>query len=186
MRELERSSHLTPGPIALAGSRLAIVGRGRLATALADAFTQTLPGVSAPLGREPDLSGYDVVLLCVPDAAIAGAARRRTGRRRWSVTAPGRLRSTALGDREGFSLHPLMSVPAGSGAARLRGAPAAVAGSTPRALAIAEDLATAAAMRPFAISDDDRGAYHAAASVASNFLVTLQGRGRADRRWDRR
>ncbi|MDQ6751229.1 MAG: DUF2520 domain-containing protein, partial [Actinomycetota bacterium] len=30
-------------------------------------------------------------------------------------------------------------------------------------------------MRPFAIAEEDRAAYHAAASMASNFLVTLEG-----------
>ena len=29
-------------------------------------------------------------------------------------------------------------------------------------------------MRPFELDDDDRAAYHAAASIASNFLVTLE------------
>jgi predicted short-subunit dehydrogenase-like oxidoreductase (DUF2520 family) len=29
-------------------------------------------------------------------------------------------------------------------------------------------------MRPFAVADSDRAAYHAAASIASNFLVTLE------------
>jgi predicted short-subunit dehydrogenase-like oxidoreductase (DUF2520 family) len=30
-------------------------------------------------------------------------------------------------------------------------------------------------MRPFTIADGDREAYHAAASIASNYLVTLEG-----------
>ena len=30
-------------------------------------------------------------------------------------------------------------------------------------------------MRPVEVADDDRAAYHAAASIASNFLVTLEG-----------
>jgi predicted short-subunit dehydrogenase-like oxidoreductase (DUF2520 family) len=49
-----------------------------------------------------------------------------------------------------------------------------VAGSTPRALAFATSLATTLGMEPFAVDDRDRAAYHAAACVASNFLVTLQ------------
>jgi predicted short-subunit dehydrogenase-like oxidoreductase (DUF2520 family) len=50
----------------------------------------------------------------------------------------------------------------------------AVAGSGPGALAAATELAESLGMRPFAIDDQDRAAYHAAASVASNFLVTLE------------
>ena len=30
-------------------------------------------------------------------------------------------------------------------------------------------------MRPFEVADEDRAAYHAAASIASNFLVALEG-----------
>jgi predicted short-subunit dehydrogenase-like oxidoreductase (DUF2520 family) len=50
-----------------------------------------------------------------------------------------------------------------------------VAGSTPRALAVAHELAARLGMRATTVADDDRAAYHAAASIASNFLVTLEG-----------
>ena len=49
-----------------------------------------------------------------------------------------------------------------------------MAGSTPEALGAARGLAVAVGMRPFVIDDSARAAYHAAASIASNFLVTLQ------------
>jgi predicted short-subunit dehydrogenase-like oxidoreductase (DUF2520 family) len=68
-----------------------------------------------------------------------------------------------------------MTVPAGAGADVLRGAGCAVDGSTPRALAAAEALAAALGMRATRVADEDRAAYHAAASIASNFLVTLEG-----------
>jgi predicted short-subunit dehydrogenase-like oxidoreductase (DUF2520 family) len=61
------------------------------------------------------------------------------------------------------------------GAPPFAGAGAAVAGSTPRALAIAHQLAARLGMRAVAVADEDRAAYHAAASIASNFLVTLEG-----------
>jgi predicted short-subunit dehydrogenase-like oxidoreductase (DUF2520 family) len=48
-----------------------------------------------------------------------------------------------------------------------------VAGSTPEALAFATVLARTLGMTPFEIDDEGRAAYHAAASVASNFTVTL-------------
>ena len=54
------------------------------------------------------------------------------------------------------------------------GAGAAIAGSTDRALATARELAERLGMTPFEVADEDRAAYHAAASIASNFLVTLQ------------
>jgi predicted short-subunit dehydrogenase-like oxidoreductase (DUF2520 family) len=58
--------------------------------------------------------------------------------------------------------------------ARFQGAGAAVDGSSPRALAAAVDLAQAVGLRPTRIAPEDRAAYHAAASMASNFLITLQ------------
>jgi predicted short-subunit dehydrogenase-like oxidoreductase (DUF2520 family) len=53
------------------------------------------------------------------------------------------------------------------------GAGCAVAGTTPEALAFAARLAELLGMTPFEIDDEGRAAYHAAASVASNFTVTL-------------
>jgi predicted short-subunit dehydrogenase-like oxidoreductase (DUF2520 family) len=58
--------------------------------------------------------------------------------------------------------------------AAFRGAGAAVAGSSPRALALAAELATTLGMHAVEIADADRAAYHAAASIASNFLITLE------------
>jgi predicted short-subunit dehydrogenase-like oxidoreductase (DUF2520 family) len=58
--------------------------------------------------------------------------------------------------------------------ATFAGAACAIAGSTPRALETARTLAQALGMTPFEVADEDRAAYHAAASMASNFLVTLQ------------
>jgi predicted short-subunit dehydrogenase-like oxidoreductase (DUF2520 family) len=49
-----------------------------------------------------------------------------------------------------------------------------VAGSTPRALRTARALAEAAGLRPIEIAETDRAAYHAAASIAANLLVTLE------------
>jgi predicted short-subunit dehydrogenase-like oxidoreductase (DUF2520 family) len=75
---------------------------------------------------------------------------------------------------EAFGLHPLMTVPA-EGEPVFAGAGAAVAGTSPRALAVAEELAARLGLRAMTVADEDRAAYHAAASIASNFLVTLEG-----------
>jgi predicted short-subunit dehydrogenase-like oxidoreductase (DUF2520 family) len=58
--------------------------------------------------------------------------------------------------------------------AELRGCGAAVAGSTPEALTLARDLAERLGMIPFEVRDEQRAAYHAAATIASNYLVTLE------------
>jgi predicted short-subunit dehydrogenase-like oxidoreductase (DUF2520 family) len=58
--------------------------------------------------------------------------------------------------------------------AQFAGATAVIAGATPRASRAAEALAHALGMRPLEIGDGDRAAYHAAAAVASNFLVVVE------------
>ena len=146
---------------------LAVVGDGRMGRALVAA----LPGAAGRFGRGFDGSGFDAVLLAVPDSQIAVAA---------AAVLPGRMVghcSGALGldvlaPHEAFGLHPLMTVT--QAGATFEGAGAAVAGSTADALAFAHTLAAELGMHAVEIADTDRAAYHAAASVASNFLVTLE------------
>jgi predicted short-subunit dehydrogenase-like oxidoreductase (DUF2520 family) len=172
MRELDRiPDHTLPAAAPL--TSCAIVGAGRLGTALAGALRASGLAVEGPLGREARPGAVDAVVLCVPDAEIARAA---------ATIEPGvpvghcsgATGLDVLAGHEGFSLHPLMTVPAG-GDAEFAGAGAAVAGSTPRALAVAEELAARLGLRATTVADADRAAYHAAASIASNFLVTLEG-----------
>ena len=173
MRELERSSTTATGPFTLAETRLAVVGRGRLACAVIDGLREAPIRVSA---------GSATGLMCAATTSCSCAfltlrsARPRTRSRpgRWWVIAleqPGLTRWLTTGPSP---LHPLMTIPAGSGGDRLRGAAAAVAGTTPEARECARTLATWLGMHPFALADADRAAYHAAASVASNFLLTLE------------
>src|SRR4029450_6312877 len=54
--------------------RCAVVGRGRLGTALAAALAGSGHEVEGPLGRGSGAPGCDVALLCVPDGEIAAAA----------------------------------------------------------------------------------------------------------------
>ena len=134
-------------------------------TALRDAGLD----VTGPLRRgERCPRATDCVLLCVPDAEIAEAARTiPAGPLVGHVSGATTL--NPLAPHEAFSLHPLMTVPAS-----FDGAGAAIAGSTDRALATARALAAALGMQPFEVADDDRAAYHAAASMASNYLVALE------------
>lgn len=151
--------------------RCAVVGQGRLGTALADALADAGFEVVGPLGRGADPAGMDVVLLCVPDGEIAAAA---------AAVSPGPLVGhcsgatglAPLAPHRALSLHPLMTVtPEG---ATFAGASCAVDGTSDHEVAAAELLATCLGMHPTRIGDEDRAAYHAAASVASNFLVTLE------------
>jgi predicted short-subunit dehydrogenase-like oxidoreductase (DUF2520 family) len=152
---------------------IAIVGPGRLGTALAAALRAAGLDVRGPLGRGESPGDATIVLLCVPDAEIpAAAAAIEKGPLVGHCSGATGLE--ALGDHEAFGLHPLMTVAAGAEPGVLTGAGAAVAGSTPRALATAMALARAAGMTPTTVADVDRPAYHAAASIASNFLVVLE------------
>ena len=113
-------------------------------------------------------------MLCVPDAEIAAAAEAVTAAAPLVGHTSGATPLSALAHAgvPGFGLHPLQSF--AHPGVRFEGAGAAVAGTTPEALAFATSLAERLGMRPFEIDDEGRAAYHAAASVASNFLVTLE------------
>ena len=156
------------------GSRaIVVIGRGRLGTALAGALRGAGLRVDGPLGRGADAAGAGLVLLCVPDAEIAAAAAAVAPRGGLLVGhCSGATGLAVLAPHEAFSLHPLMTVPREG--ARFAGAGCAVAGATPRALRAAEGLADALGMVSARVDDADRAAYHAAASIASNFLVTLE------------
>jgi predicted short-subunit dehydrogenase-like oxidoreductase (DUF2520 family) len=150
---------------------VAVIGPGRLGRALAHALAAAGCRVTGPLGRGAAPTGVDAVLVCVPDAAIAEAA---------ALIPPGPLvghcsGASGLGilaGHEAFSLHPLMTVP--ETGATFAGATAAIAGCTERARACARDLAGRLGMAAVEVADEDRPAYHAAASIASNFLVALE------------
>jgi predicted short-subunit dehydrogenase-like oxidoreductase (DUF2520 family) len=155
-------------------ARVGIVGAGRVGTALAAALRAAGLPVEGPTLRGEVPAGCDAIVLCVPDAeipavasAVAGAAPlvgHTSGATPLSVLEPARAAA--------FGLHPLQTFATGNES--FAGAGCAIAGSTAEALAFAAGLARVLGMTPFEIDDKGRAAYHAAASVASNFLVTLQ------------
>lgn len=155
--------------------RIGVVGRGRVGGALCAARGLSVGGLHGPFGRgfdgHADGLTFDTVILAVPDDAIADAARPlREGM--LVGHCAGSLGLDVLSPHEAFGMHPLMTVP--DPTTEFHGAGAAVAGSSARALAFATELARSLGMSPVTIADDDRGAYHAAASIASNFLVALE------------
>ena len=150
-------------------SRIAIIGRGRLGTALSAALRAAGRPVEGPLGRgEPVPAGVAAVLLCVPDGEIAGVA---------ATVPPGPLvghcsGATPVAPHCDFGLHPLMTVT--EHGASFAGAGGAIGGTTEEARAFARGLAADLGLNVVEIEDGERAAYHAAASIASNFLVTLE------------
>jgi predicted short-subunit dehydrogenase-like oxidoreductase (DUF2520 family) len=125
-------------------------------------------------------SAAAIALLCVPDAEIASACER-VAEHVPPLTHVGHVSGAtgldALDAAAGrgaatFSIHPLQTIP--DAGAPLTGTPAAVAGSDERAVELARELALALGMEPFEVPEQARAAYHAAASMASNFLVALE------------
>ncbi len=123
----------------------------------------------APGRREPD-----VVLLCVPDRAIADvAAGLELGP--WVGHVSGGTPLAALAPHvRRFSLHPLQTFTHDRGPEQLDGACAAVTGESEEALTVATSLAEVLGLHPIALADEHRALYHAGAAIASNYLVTLR------------
>ncbi len=153
-----------------------MVGQGRMGTTLAAALAEAGYRTDGPAGRGRIPAG-EVLLLCVPDGEIHAAAAAVAGTARLvghtsGATPLDALEPAARAGAEVLGLHPLQSLTGGREG--LRGAGCAVAGSSPAAEAVAAAIARDLGMSPFLIDDEQRGAYHAAASIASNFLVTLE------------
>jgi predicted short-subunit dehydrogenase-like oxidoreductase (DUF2520 family) len=165
---------MTPHEDSNMHARIGVVGAGRLGTALAAALREAGLPVEGPAARGEVPAGCDAIVLCVPDAEIPAAAATVAGAAPLVGHTSGATPLSALDPARAaaFGLHPLQTFAAGTES--FAGAGCAIAGSTAEALAFAAGLARVLGMTPFEIDDEGRAAYHAAASVASNFLVTLQ------------
>jgi len=155
-----------------------IIGPGRAGKSFAQAFAAVGIDVRGLLGRADDIyagaDGVDVLLIAVPDRAIASVALAvRPVRSTVVAHCSGALGLDVLAPHARVAaLHPLVTLPDPTiGASRLRsGGYFAVAGDQ-----VATDLVVALGGRTLVIADDDRAEYHAAACMASNHLVALLG-----------
>jgi predicted short-subunit dehydrogenase-like oxidoreductase (DUF2520 family) len=141
-----------------------VIGSGRVGSA-----------VSARLSERGFAVAEDgeLVLLCVPDAAIADVARELAPGP-WVAHVSGATPLSALDPhRRRFSLHPLQTFTRARGPEQLDGAWAAVTAESTEALAAGFSLAETLGLTPFELADDARPLYHAGAAIASNYLVTL-------------
>ena len=119
--------------------------------------------------------GADLVLLCVPDAAIADVARA-VAEGPWIAHVSGATPLAALDPHvRRFGVHPLQTFTHARGPEQLDGAVAAVTAETEEGRARGFELARTLGLEPFELADDARPLYHAGAAIASNFLVTLHG-----------
>lgn len=153
---------------------ICIVGAGRVGRALADRLSERALQVRTT-GRDLRVDGADLVVICVPDRAI-GAVARAVATGPWIAHTSGAARLEVLAPhRRRFSLHPLQTFQAGLGPGQLDGTFAAVSGESPEAIGTGLWLADTLGVRAFELADADRPAYHAAATMAASFLVTLHG-----------
>ena len=148
-----------------------VVGAGRVGTAVAARLTESMP--TRLTGRELETGDADVVVIAVPDRAVAEvAAAIPVGP--WIAHTSGARTLDALDPHvRRFSLHPLQTIVRHRGPEQLDGAWAAVTADDPEALAAGFRLADLLRLRPFELHDEDRLVYHAAAVMAQGFLVAL-------------
>jgi predicted short-subunit dehydrogenase-like oxidoreductase (DUF2520 family) len=154
--------------------KISIVGAGRAGTSFATALTDVGHEVRLLHHDEPEGVGdSDVVLLCVPDDAIAEvSAALEPSHSRVVVHVAGSrgLNEIANHPRAGY-MHPLAMLSTTElGARRLHGATFSVGGDE-----VTSELVESLEGRALHLSDDQRVNYHATASVAANHLVALMG-----------
>jgi predicted short-subunit dehydrogenase-like oxidoreductase (DUF2520 family) len=142
-----------------------VVGAGRVGSAIAARLRER--GIAV---RERDA---ELILLCVPDRAIAEvAAGFEPGP--WIAHVSGGTPLSALDPhKRRFGLHPLQTFTRARGAEQLDGAFAAISAEKHKEQEVGFWLARTLGLEPFALDDSARALYHAGAVVASNFLVTL-------------
>jgi predicted short-subunit dehydrogenase-like oxidoreductase (DUF2520 family) len=146
-------------------STVRVVGHGRVGSAISARLRER--GIIVR-EEEPDL-----VLLCVPDSAIPDvAAAIAPGP--WVAHVSGATALSALAPHvRRFGVHPLQTFTRARGPEQLDGAWAAVTAETDDARTRGLWLAGRLGLRPFELGDESRILYHAGATMASNYLVTL-------------
>jgi len=149
-----------------------VVGAGRVGQAAAARLGERLDCWTT--GRELACDGADLVLLCVPDHAIRDVASVLTAGP-WVAHTSGATGLGALAPHaRRFALHPLQTFQLGLGPGQFDGAYGAVTGENTTAITAGRLLAELLGLVPFELRDEDRPVYHAAATMAAAFLVTLQ------------
>ena len=142
-----------------------VIGRGRVGSAVAARLLER--------GLELRADGAELVLLCVPDRAIAEVAGSiEPGP--WIAHVSGATPLAALDPHERrFSVHPLQTFTLSRGPEQLDGAWAAVTAESGEGRTRGRWLAETLGLQPFDLADSARTLYHAGASIASNYVVTL-------------
>ena len=155
--------------------RVALVGPGRAGRAFARSWTGAGGHIATVIRRGPRESTYapcDVVVLAVPDDAIASVAAELASRVpcRFALHLSGALGSEVLAPfaragAEVASVHPVRPF-TGAPEEDWKGAFVAVEGQ-PRAVELAETIASAVGARPYRLAPGNRALYHASATLAA-------------------
>jgi predicted short-subunit dehydrogenase-like oxidoreductase (DUF2520 family) len=147
-------------------TRIHVIGSGRVGAAVTGRLRERGLDLAS---TEPEL-----VVLCVPDGAIAEVAAGIPAGP-WIAHVSGATPLAALDPhRRRFSMHPLQTFTRARGPEQLDGAWAAVTAESDEARAPGIWLAETLGLRPFPLDDNARTLYHAGAVFASNYIVTLQ------------
>ena len=146
-------------------SRVRVIGSGRAGGAIHARLAER--------GLDLEAADPELVILCVPDDAIAGVAQGLDPGP-WLAHVSGATPLAALDPhRQRFSVHPLQTLTRARGPEQLDGAWGAISAETDAALEPARWLADTLGLHAFEIADADRPIYHAAAVIGGNYLVTL-------------
>ena len=158
----------------------AVVSRTRAA---AESLART---VGAPVASDHlgDIGDAPLVLICTSDDAVADIAETLTGARRaWTnsvvahtsgVLPAAVLQPLADEGASVLSFHPLQTIARGAPASVLDGVYVGLEGD-PRGVAAGIELAVRLGLRYLVLSPEAKTRYHLAATMASNFVVTLLG-----------
>lgn len=160
--------------------RFAVIGPGRAGGSFQRALTTVGAECADVVGRDGDPErldpALDLVLIAVPDRAIAEvAARIPAGPLVVHVSGATTLAPLLVHHRRCGSIHPLLSLPdASAGAAALLAeANLAIAGADEACERELLTLAARLGAKPFVVDDAKRAEYHAAAAISANHLVAL-------------
>jgi predicted short-subunit dehydrogenase-like oxidoreductase (DUF2520 family) len=183
----------------ISGSSLCLVGPGRAGKAFARSWLEAGGSIAGILARTPadarkeaeaigagtpggvlesDVVACDVLVLAVPDDAVASTAAALAGRTRCRTAfhLAGALPAAAIGPLKSSgaalgSIHPAR-VFTGSAGETWRGALVAIEGE-PRAVSEAQSIVRALEARPHSITSASKPLYHAAATLAAGGTVAL-------------
>jgi predicted short-subunit dehydrogenase-like oxidoreductase (DUF2520 family) len=150
--------------------RIHVIGTGRVGSAVAARLSER--GLAVRTGRIVD-GDPELVLLCVPDAAIADVARGLTPGPLVAHVSGATSLSALDPHARRFSVHPLQTFTLARGPEQLDGAWAAVTAETDETRTAGLWLAETLGLHPFELDDSARTLYHAGAVFVSNYLVTL-------------